>query len=511
MMRQDVTLAVVIGVLACVLTGYAAAGGPGGAVGLLLGAVLLVVQWWRLPLWSWLALYLTRRRAIELSEPISAANDRRAAGVRYQGGVAVTAIQVLGKSFKPAFLSGSATTETDNVLEITSLFAGMQQSLGLKVESISVISAGARHHAVGDFPAIYGTLVGTPPYAGSRETWLVVRIRAADNAEALRWRHSAGTAAVAATQRIAACLDSGGIRARLATATEITALDRRLGSTSLTTTHRGWRSVKDSDGWLTTYAYRPGDITTEVLAQAWTLKADGIIQNVTLFPDRTASASVTVRTPQPATAPPRVCLDSLPGRQALAVANNLAGPRTPIRGQRRAALAGEVEVPIGPSGVLLGRIADGSRIALPLVDPRDSGRLQLDADDSITKRLLIRAAAAGERITVHSTNPARWESLRMPNLLVTTSPRPAAGTTISVQDGSVTPSPQPGSVISVGAGRFSDTSDGQIAIEQTGPAAIRLSTPDHDYDIEVDLFRVENRYAPMYSATAAVPASPVQD
>lgn len=510
-MRQNVTLAVIIGVLACVLTGYAVAGGPGAVIGLLLGAVLLVVQWWRLPLWSWLALYLTRRRAIELSAPVSAANDRRAAGVRYQSGVAVTAIQILGKSFRPTFLSGSSTTETDNVLEVTSLFAGMKQSLGLTVESISVISAGARHHSIGDFPAIYGTLVGTPPYAGSRETWLVVRIRSADNAEAFRWRQSAGTAAVAATQRIAAYLDGRGIRARLATATDIAALDRRLGSASLTNSHRGWRSVRDSDGWLTTYAYRPGDITTEVLAQAWTLKADGIIQNVTLFPDRTATASVTVRTPQPATAPPRVCLDSLPGQQALAVANNLAGPRTVIRGQRRAALAAAVEVPIGPSGVLLGRIADGSRIALPLVDPLDSGRIQLDVDDSIAKRLLVRAAAAGERITLHSNNSARWESVRMPNLLVTTSPRPAAGTTISVQDGSVTPSPQPASVISVGTGGLPDRSDGRIAIEQTGPAAIRVTVPDHDYDIEIDLFRVENRYAPMYSATAAVPASPVQD
>jgi hypothetical protein len=34
---------------------------------------------------------------------------------------------------------------------------------------------------------------------------------------------------------------------------------------------------------LTTYWYRPSDITAEKLAQAWSARADGIVQNITLF------------------------------------------------------------------------------------------------------------------------------------------------------------------------------------------------------------------------------------
>ncbi|EUA56736.1 hypothetical protein I553_8790 [Mycobacterium xenopi 4042] len=53
---------------------------------------------------------------------------------------------------------------------------------------------------------------------------------------------------------------------------------------------------------MTTYWYRPGDITAENLAHAWALRADGIIQNVTLFSDGRAIATVTVRSMQPPTA-----------------------------------------------------------------------------------------------------------------------------------------------------------------------------------------------------------------
>lgn len=494
-MGQGVRLAVIIGVLGCSLSGFAVGGGPGAVVGLLMGILVLAARWWGQPLWSWAYLYLNRDRPIALSRPVSAANHRSAAGVRYQNGVVVTAIEIIGKPFQPTFFSGSTSAVSSNVLDVDSLFGHMRQGLGLAVESISVINAGARHYGSGDFPKTYDTLVGTPPYAGQRETWLMVRIRLLDNAEALRWRQSAGSAAVSAAQRIAADLRHTGMRARVATAAEISALDRRLGSAALEPNHCSWAGVRDTGGWLTSYTYRPADITTESLAQAWTLRADGIIQNITLLPDRTVTASLTVRTSQRATTPPRATLNSRPGQQAAAVANNLAGPNRIIRGQRHGKPGAGIGIPIGPSGVLLGRIADGSRIALPLVDPRESSRIRIEANDVITKRILIRAAAAGERITIHSTNRARWESVRMPNLVITSHPRPVHGTTISVQDGTVAAVPRPRTVIAVMPSGSSDSVPTNVVVEQTAPSSIRVSTSDRSYDIDIDLFRVENRYA----------------
>ena len=104
--------------------------------------------------------------------------------------------------------------------------------------------------------------------------------------------------------------------------------------------------MRSDSGWLTTYWYRPGDITAEKLAQAWSARADGIVQNITLFGRNrlrnrlaTVTATLTVRSAQPPTAPLNTMLRTLPGEQAQAVAANLCGPLPALRGIRRGALA----------------------------------------------------------------------------------------------------------------------------------------------------------------------------
>src|SRR6516165_2371115 len=131
---------------------------------------------------------------------------------------------------------------------------------------------------------------------------------------------------------------------------------------------RRWRSVRGDSGWLTTYWYSPGDIAAEKLAQVWSARADGIVQNITLFGDGSATATVTVRTAQQPTAPLNLMLRTLRGEQAQAIAANLCGPLPVLRGIGRGALQSPLLVPIGPSGVLLGKVAGGNRMLLPLDD-----------------------------------------------------------------------------------------------------------------------------------------------
>jgi len=493
-MTDAIRLSVIAGVTVCATLGWSVAGYPGAATGLMLGFALLVVPWRRLPLWSWAGLYLHRNRPIELTEPLAVANDRSGGGVRYQDGVAVVAVQVLGKLYQPTYFTGSTATETVNTLEIGELIPAMRQSLGLTIESITVLSAGARRRPTGDYPRVYDTLIGTPPYAGKREMWLVIRIRALDNGDALQWRSTIGTAALAAAQRIAMMLRRKGIRARTATATDIVELERRLGSTALESHNRRWHSIRSDAGWQTAYAYRPADITTDNLAQAWSFRADGIVQNVTIFPDGTASALVTVRTPQPPTAPPAVMLQPLPGEQAQALQASLCCPRPELRALGRSPLRAPVVIPIGQSGVLLGKTSGGDRLLMALSDPGEQSRVHIVADDSIAKRIVIRAAAAGERITVHTRDLERWDSIRMPNIAVLEHPRPASGTTLSVMDGTVPPAPRPSTVISVAASGTAGRPSADVVITQTGPAKIEIAAAGERYDAEVEFFRAENRY-----------------
>jgi type VII secretion protein EccE len=494
MRRHVVQLAVIVGVLLLGLLGWSVGGYLGAGIGLLVGLVLLAVPWRRQPLWSWAALYFRRNRPIELVEPVTVANDRSGGGVRYQDGVAVVAIQLLGKPHTPTIFTGSTSAQTRNTVDIAQLLPAMHQSLGITLESMSVISLGARRRSTGDYPRVYDTLIGTPPYAGQRETWLVLRLGALDNADALQWRTSVGTAALAAAQRVAAGLRCNGVRTKVATATDIAELDRRLGRTALEPHNQRWRATRSDTGWLTTYAYQPRDINADALAQAWALRADGIIQNITLFPCGHATATITVRSAQPPTAPPSVILKTLPGEQAKAVAANMCGPRPELSGINRGRLPAALILPIGPSGVLLGKAAAGDRLLLPIGDPGEFSRIHIAAEDAIAKRIVVRTAGAGDRITVHTRDLGRWESVRMPHVAVSDQPRPASGTTVSVVDGTVSPVPRPNTVISIGRPGDPPRGSADVVITQTGPAVVEVSAAGQVYEVEIELFRAENRY-----------------
>jgi type VII secretion protein EccE len=488
------------------LAGWGVGGYVGAATGSVVATTLGTIRWRGRQLWSWLILWLRRDRPMVLRAPVTVTNDRAGGGVRYQDGVAVAAVQVLGRPHPPTLFTGSTSTHTDNAIDITALLGLLHQSLGLTIESLSVVSAGARRRSTGDYPRVYDTLIGTPPYAGRRETWLIVRVAALDNVEALRWRTSVGTAALAAAQRVCAALRQQGIRAKVATASDIVEVERRLGGAALAAAHRRWHSVRGNSGWLTTYWYRPADITAAKLAQAWTLRADGIVHNVTVFGDGAATAAVTVRTAQPPTAPPSVLLQTLPGEQALAIAANLCGPRPALAGIRRGALTDPLIVPIGPSGVLLGKSDAGNRMMLPLDDPAAVTRVHIAAEDSIAKRIVVRLAATGERITVHTRDLERWVSVRMPEVVVADRVRPAAGTTVSVTDGVLAPAPRPHTVISVGDPGTPHREPADVLITQTGPVTVDVVVDGRVHTVDVELFRAENRYASAEPLMVSAPA-----
>lgn len=497
---KDVERMAVTGGMFLFLTVGWAWGHLGGAVlGLIAGAAALLLPWRGQPVWRWTAHYVRLRRPMALTAPVTVTNDRSGGGIRYQDGTAVAAVQLLGKRHRTTLFTGSATSETDDVLDVSAILPLLRQSLGLAIESVSVITTGARRRSAGDYPRVYDTLLGPAPYAGLRETWLVVRIQSFGNGDALRCRPSVGTAALTAAQRIASALRCDGIRARVATATDISELDRRLGSSALGRHGRRWHALRGDAGWMTSYAYRPADVSTAVLAQAWSLKVDSIVQNVTVFPDGTCCAAVTVRSSQPPTGSPSIALRSLPGEQARALANNLCVPRREVHGQGRGALPVPLHLPVGPSGVLLGKGSGGDRLLLPLSDQGETSRVRVVADDAIVKRIVIRAAAAGERITLHTSDIDRWDSVRMPHVLLTDQPRPAPGTTLSVTDGTVSPTPRPATVIEVAeSGTGCDGAD--ISIVQTGPATVEVRAAGEIHDVEVEYFKAENRYVSVGAA-----------
>lgn len=508
------------------LVGWLVGGYIGAAVAVVVGIALVFVRWWGQPAWSWAVLWRRGRRPIDWAAPITVANNRSGGGVRVQDGVAVVAVQLLGRGHRATKVTGSVTVETENVLDIVELVPMLYQALGLQLDSISVVTIGSRHGTIGDFPRVYDSEIGTPPYAGRRETWLIMRLAVIDNAQALFWRTTAGAAAISVAQRIAGLLRCQGLRAKVATATDLVELDRRLGWDAVSGNAQRWKAIRGEAGWMTTYAYPAEAITSRNLSQAWTLRADEVIQNVTVYPDARCTATITVRTPTPAPTPPSVILRRLNGEQAAAAAANMCGPHPRLRGLRRSPLPPHLVTEIGPSGVLIGKLSNGDRLLMPVTDAGELSRVFVAADDPIAKRIVIRTAGAGERVCVHTRDMSRWVSVRMPEISVVSSSRPAPRTTVSVVEyvarrgnsfgaaesgvieAAISPTPRPATVITV-APADARLSEGQrhgfeVIIEQIGPSVVNVSAAGENWLVEMDMFRAENRYISLEPVSMSV-------
>jgi len=82
----------------------------------------------------------------------------------------------------------------------------------------------------------------------------------------------------------------------------------------------------------------------------------------------------------------------------------------------------------------------------------------------------------------------------MPGVAVSDRTRPTSGTTVSVVDGTLAPAPRPNTVISVGEPGVRCRGSAEVVITQTGPARLEVRAAGQVYDVDVELFRAENRY-----------------
>ena len=154
---------------------------------------------------------------------------------------------------------------------------------------------------------------------------------------------------------------------------------------------------------------------------------------MTVYPDATCTATITVAHLLRRPRPPSVILRRLNGEQAAAAAANMcASASAPARDCGAARCRRNLITEIGPSGVLIGKLSNGDRLMIPVTDGGELSRVFVAAEDPIAKRIVIRVAGAGERVTVHTSDKARWASVRMPELSIVNTSRPAPRTTVSV-------------------------------------------------------------------------------
>ncbi len=510
--------------------------------------------------------WLRRRR---YTTPVGAAIDVSHGdvvyGVRTAGDEAVTVIRVDGRAYAPTFLRGSTVSRTVNVLPLEILTRFLEQPGGLRL-AIDVVSSGYRVRPESGYPQLYTTLLADRGAAGQRTTHLIVRMQIRASLAGLAYRRSIGTAAAAATERIIKALQQDGVRAVALTADEHDELLDTLSLGLATVPPRpvvtdpddgdeddavaepdpagsgepaggpsgpdsraarraarraakpakvragadvGWRTINTQPGHVSSYYFSPEDISTATFNQMWALRSDRVVHVLMLSKHRdTVQVSALVRTndPRPPEQPPTLDLNPLPGSQYEAVLAAAPTSRPDLRLPSRPLVPGELELPIGPTGILVGSAMRDDPAAEPevqrddlvmwaLSDPQRPTRIKMDTSDFFVRQLLIRAAATGERIAIYSADPRRWVSVSQSSIAVVEPRRPAEFVpTIIVSDHPRVAPPAGLAPTVITVGHAPDGSAPDIRFQQNSPTAVRIFTGPKALDIAVVVFRQEQTW-----------------
>src|SRR5262249_35270958 len=158
--------------------------------------------------------------------------------------------------------------------------------------------------------------------------------------------------------------------------------------------------------------------------------------------------------------------------------------------------ADPIDIPIGATGILVGaaladdpdatpEIQADDLVMLSLTDADRATRISMDTSDFYVRQLLIRAAAAGERIAVSSHSPSPWESLTHPNSAVPEHRRPPVFVpTIAVnyRPTALSAAGLSATVISLGAAPDGGSAP-DLRFVQTSQSTVRIGTPTQELDV----------------------------
>ncbi|MBV8861953.1 MAG: type VII secretion protein EccE [Mycobacterium sp.] len=523
--------------------------------------VALVVTVHRRNAAGWIAArarWLTSRRAAApTGAAVDVAQGSIVCGVRTDTHEAITMIRVTGRPDAPTFLRTSTVSHTANVLPLRVLVGLLDQPGDLHL-GIDVVSAGHRVRRGTGYPALYSTLLADRPAAGQRSTRLVVRLDIPESVPGLAYRRSIGAAAAAATERIINALFQEGIRASVLGAAELDAALAELGAglaespppQSLPDTQAeqlpgedalvparapaaqhaerpkqvrpqagvGWRAINAHPGYLSSYYFSPEDITTAALHQMWSLRTDHVVTTVSLRKHRhtapggggpvLVSALVRTNDPQAPQQPPTLFLNPLPGEQyaAALLPAPIARPRLALP-TRVLDDPDDLQIPIGPTGILVGAalhddltarppIHRDDLVMWPITDPARATRITMDTSQFYVRQLLIRAAATGERIAIYSHQPSRWQELAQPNIAVVARRRPAEFVpTIIVNDRPIS-APSAGlssTVITLGKVDHRGP-EPDVCFEQTSRSTVRIIAGEQVGEVAIVVFRQEQAF-----------------
>ncbi|MBU3067993.1 type VII secretion protein EccE [Nocardia sp. NEAU-G5] len=302
----------------------------------------------------------------------------------------------------------------------------------ITLDSIDIVSTGARTASNGAVAWLYDRILGPLPAIGRRTVWLVLRLDPLANAEAVDNRGGGGTgalrAAIIATRRVSNRLAARNITVSVLTASEINSAVRQLTHGISPDQFKESPDTLEYQGLhLTSYAIGRDLIASPGFADLWAAPSLSTTITVRLRPmpsragrEENGQPTIslhalvrfdTIREPAEAPVPG---LRRLPGQQLRALLDSLpiATPRGDTPDDHRGpldALNGLV-VPTAGCGQLIGADPTGRGIAVPLIG-EGTRHLEVIGKLDLAQQVVLRAIALGAHTVVHTMRPDAWNTM----------------------------------------------------------------------------------------------------
>ncbi|WGI35909.1 MULTISPECIES: type VII secretion protein EccE [Mycolicibacterium] len=450
-----------------------------------------------------------RRRESRATVPTPFATELPSVGasaLTWDGQYAIAMIALHGRPYAPTVLVSEGADSRDTVpLELCGEL--LEQFGGLELESVDVLSDGARTAPDGRFTARYDEMVSDRSAVGSRRTWLVLRLRPTGCLDALRYRGDVGEAIAAATERIRQAVVRSGCRATTCSVEQITATTTALlGGRELSAYEEGWTDLKLGNDYVTPYQMSGADLSTRVLNDLWTIRSTKTVVLVRITRDKQTGellvgALVRIHTSAPQTHPPLSTLKTVPGQAFEALAATLPmGDRSMSLPLSTRPLGAPLAVQVGPTGFLHGMAElSGVPLLMSWTDPVKFLRVAVAADLDVVQALVLRATSAGCTAEIHTERPGLWrpicDDLR---IAMARGQERSATATLIVADGAepqrvLRESGERGhSLVTVLPVGEALPSDSDIRIRQIGANRIAIDTPARSRPIELGIMRPRN-------------------
>lgn len=403
-------------------------GWQGAAAGLALGLVLVVrARGTTLPRLVAVrsGFLLERRRRTRGSGPAepfdASASDGTLIGFRWDGRTLLSLLKIEENPQALTVMEPGVTVSGDTV-PVDALVECLQQ-FDITLDSIDVISQGARSHGHTEVAAVYDAVLGPLPAIAQRSVWVAIRFDPSKCADAVRRRGGGREgilrAATTATRRVANRLTEAGLGSRIQSASEISQAANQLSDgVNPHTVEETWRTCQEGRFKLRSFGIKPAMLTTAGVGLVWTIPSYSTTVCVSLRRDPNEVTQVRGLARFDTHNRARIHLRGLThlrGYQYSALASSLPVPEPTRQIDTWAYAAQEQDfqnmaVPASGCGQVIGADENGRAVALPLFGPQIS-RVEIIGTLHLAQQAVLRSLALGARVRVHSQRPRLWRGM----------------------------------------------------------------------------------------------------